>query len=110
MGVDFSAAMLRLAEEKSHRQRRFGGRAEWADELVVEWQQGDVTELDVAAGNFDCVSCAFGLRNVAEPQVALGKAFEALKKNGRIVVLEFALPDNHVLNWLYQCYFRIVLR
>ena len=101
VGVDFSAAMLRLAEQKSDR-RRLGGPA-------VEWRQGDVADLDVAAGSFDCVSCAFGVRNVARPRVALGRAFEALRKDGRIVVLEFALPENRLLGWLYQCYFRIVL-
>ena len=108
VGVDFSAAMLRIAERKAERCgfAREPGRAEGGS---VEWVEGDVVNLALGAERFDCVSCAFGVRNVAQPQVALGKAFEVLKKGGRMVVLEFALPANRMLNWLYQCYFRIVL-
>ena len=35
--------------------------------------------------------------------------YRLLKSPGRAVILEFALPNNPLIRWGYQCYFRLIL-
>ena len=57
--------------------------------------------LPFANNTFDCVSIAFGLRNVTDKQKALASMFRVLKPGGRLLVLEFSKP---VHSWLAQIY------
>jgi len=41
---------------------------------------------------FNTVTCAFGIRNMHDTENALKEIYRVLKKNGRIVILEFSLP------------------
>ena len=63
----------------------------------IEWVAGDATALPAGAGEFDVVSIAFGLRNVADPAAALAEFRRVLRPGGRLVVLEFDRPRGAVL-------------
>jgi demethylmenaquinone methyltransferase/2-methoxy-6-polyprenyl-1,4-benzoquinol methylase len=52
--------------------------------------QCDAERLPFRAERFDCVSIAFGLRNVARKEAALSEMRRVLKPGGRLVVLEFS--------------------
>jgi demethylmenaquinone methyltransferase / 2-methoxy-6-polyprenyl-1,4-benzoquinol methylase len=52
--------------------------------------QCDAERLPFGSDRFDCVSIAFGLRNVARKEVALAEMRRVLKPGGRLVVLEFS--------------------
>ncbi len=41
---------------------------------------------------FDAVTCAFGIRNMHETDLALREIYRVLKKKGKVVILEFSLP------------------
>jgi len=73
--------------------------------------QCDAERLPFAAGSFDCVSVAFGLRNMTRKDAALAEMARVLKLGGRLLVLEFSqvwkplqkpydLYSLHVLPWL----------
>ncbi|MGD8617078.1 MAG: class I SAM-dependent methyltransferase, partial [Gammaproteobacteria bacterium] len=59
--------------------------------------------------SFDCVTIAFGLRNVTDKQKALGSMFRVLRPGGRLLVLEFSKPRLPGLAPLYDLYsFRVL--
>jgi demethylmenaquinone methyltransferase/2-methoxy-6-polyprenyl-1,4-benzoquinol methylase len=52
--------------------------------------QCDAERLPFRSGYFDCVTVAFGLRNMTHKDVALSEMARVLKPGGRLVVLEFS--------------------
>jgi demethylmenaquinone methyltransferase/2-methoxy-6-polyprenyl-1,4-benzoquinol methylase len=57
---------------------------------VVPVVQCDAEKLPFPGGHFDCVSIAFGLRNVTHKEAALAEMRRVLKPGGVAVVLEFS--------------------
>ncbi len=57
---------------------------------IVPVLQCDAEKLPFADGYFDCVSIAFGLRNVTRKEVALAEMRRVLKPGGVAAVLEFS--------------------
>ncbi|WP_336084257.1 demethylmenaquinone methyltransferase [Nocardia sp. SSK8] len=53
---------------------------------------GDAMALPFADNSFDAVTISFGLRNVAEIDVALREMLRVTKPGGRVVVCEFSTP------------------
>jgi len=58
----------------------------------VSHVQADAERLPFPDDSFDCVSIAFGLRNVTHINAALSAMFRVLKPGGRLLVLEFSKP------------------
>ena len=52
--------------------------------------QCDAERLPFADGHFDCVSVAFGLRNMTRKDRALAEMYRVLRPGGRLLVLEFS--------------------
>ncbi|MDR2239021.1 MAG: bifunctional demethylmenaquinone methyltransferase/2-methoxy-6-polyprenyl-1,4-benzoquinol methylase UbiE [Zoogloeaceae bacterium] len=52
--------------------------------------QCDGEKLPFPDGYFDCVSCAFGLRNMTHKEQALAEMTRVLRPGGRLLVLEFS--------------------
>jgi demethylmenaquinone methyltransferase / 2-methoxy-6-polyprenyl-1,4-benzoquinol methylase len=52
----------------------------------------DAEKLPFAADTFDCVSVAFGLRNMTRKEQALAEMARVAKPGGRVIVLEFSKP------------------
>jgi demethylmenaquinone methyltransferase/2-methoxy-6-polyprenyl-1,4-benzoquinol methylase len=52
--------------------------------------QCDAEKLPFAASSFDCVSVAFGLRNMTHKDAALAEMYRVLRPGGRLLVLEFS--------------------
>jgi demethylmenaquinone methyltransferase/2-methoxy-6-polyprenyl-1,4-benzoquinol methylase len=58
--------------------------------LVPPFVQCDAEKLPFADEYFDCVSVAFGLRNMTRKEAALAEMTRVLKPGGRLLVLEFS--------------------
>ena len=58
--------------------------------LMAPAVQCDAERLPFPSGYFDCVSVAFGLRNMTHKDAALAEMTRVLKFGGRLVVLEFS--------------------
>jgi demethylmenaquinone methyltransferase/2-methoxy-6-polyprenyl-1,4-benzoquinol methylase len=70
--------------------------------------QVDAEQLPFAAASFDCITIAFGLRNVTDKQAALRSMLRTLKPGGKALVLEFSKPSA-ALKPVYDLYsFRIL--
>ena len=52
----------------------------------------DAEKLPFRANSFDCVSVAFGLRNMTHKEQALAEMARVTRPGGRVIVLEFSRP------------------
>jgi demethylmenaquinone methyltransferase/2-methoxy-6-polyprenyl-1,4-benzoquinol methylase len=83
------------------------GRDRLLDEGVcgnVEFVLADAEALPFRESSFDCVTIAFGLRNVTHKERALASMLRVLKPGGRLLVLEFSKPTSELLGKLYDAY------
>ncbi len=93
--ADINAAMLRR------------GRDRLVDEGLVKgirYVQVDAQTLPFEDKCFDCITIAFGLRNVTDKDKALRSMFRVLKPGGRLLVLEFSRPVNELFSKFYDLY------
>ena len=77
--TDINNAMLRVGRDRLI-----------DDGLAMPVAQCDAEHLPFPSDFFDCVSIAFGLRNVTHKEVALAEMRRVLKPGGRLLVLEFS--------------------
>ena len=54
--------------------------------------QVDAEKLPFASSSFDCITIAFGLRNVTDKESALASMLRVLKPGGKLLILEFSKP------------------
>ena len=87
-GVDFLPEMLELAQSKGLRKTVLA----------------DAMKLPFRDGSFDCVTIAFGLRNMENWRDALVEMSRVLKRDGRLLVLEFSLPTASIVRTIYRFY------
>jgi demethylmenaquinone methyltransferase/2-methoxy-6-polyprenyl-1,4-benzoquinol methylase len=87
-GVDFLPEMLELARRKG----------------VRETILADAMKLPFPDASFDCVTIAFGLRNMENWRDALVEMSRVLKRDGRLLVLEFSLPTVSIVRIIYRFY------
>lgn len=71
--------------------------------------EGDAEALPFPPQTFDAVTISFGLRNVNNPQLAIGEMYRVLKPGGRVVICEFSHPDRALIKGSYQVYLRYVM-
>ncbi|WP_346838124.1 bifunctional demethylmenaquinone methyltransferase/2-methoxy-6-polyprenyl-1,4-benzoquinol methylase UbiE [Microbulbifer sp. SAOS-129_SWC] len=71
--------------------------------------QADAQYLPFPDNTFDCITIAFGLRNVTDKDLALRSMLRVLKPGGRLLVLEFSKPESKLLEKVYDQYsFRLL--
>lgn len=75
----------------------------------VQYVQANAEELPFPDNTFDCITIAFGLRNVTDKAKALASMQRVLKPGGRLLVLEFSKPETECLSTIYDQYsFRLL--
>lgn len=73
--------------------------------------QADAERLPFTDNYFDCITIAFGLRNVTHKEIALNSIYRVLKPGGKVLILEFSHPQNAMINKLYEFYsFKVIPR
>ncbi len=87
--ADFSLGMLRVGNRRRP---------------DLAFTAADAMRLPFADGSFDAVTMSFGLRNVADPLVALREFLRVTRPGGRLVVCEFSLPTNAAFRKVYAEY------
>jgi demethylmenaquinone methyltransferase/2-methoxy-6-polyprenyl-1,4-benzoquinol methylase len=70
----------------------------------VKFKVANAEELPFEDNSFDCVTIAFGLRNVTDKDKALKEMHRVLKPGGRLLVLEFSKPVVPGLDKVYDVY------
>ena len=93
--ADINDSMLKVGPDKLLDNGRLGN---------LEFVQADAQYLPFPDDSFDCVTIAFGLRNVTDKDTALRSMLRVLKPGGRLLVLEFSKPQNELLGKAYDAY------
>jgi demethylmenaquinone methyltransferase/2-methoxy-6-polyprenyl-1,4-benzoquinol methylase len=70
----------------------------------VDFVQANAENLPFPDCSFDCITIAFGLRNVTDKVKALESMYRVLKPGGRVLVLEFSKPVIPGLRQIYDFY------
>jgi demethylmenaquinone methyltransferase / 2-methoxy-6-polyprenyl-1,4-benzoquinol methylase len=70
----------------------------------VRFVAGDALQLPFRDQAFDAVTISFGLRNVADPDVALAELLRVTRPGGRLVICEFGHLPWPRLNAVYESY------
>ena len=70
----------------------------------IDYTQANAEALPFPDNYFDCITIAFGLRNVTDKDKALRSMLRVLKPGGRLLVLEFSKPKNELLSKAYDTY------
>jgi demethylmenaquinone methyltransferase/2-methoxy-6-polyprenyl-1,4-benzoquinol methylase len=93
--TDINAAMLGVGRDRLIDKGVVGN---------VRYAQANAECLPFADRSFNCVTIAFGLRNVTDKAAALRSMKRVLKPGGQLLVLEFSKPVNGTLASLYDSY------
>lgn len=99
-GIDLSQEMLQIANKKI-KKKGFGS--------YISLQEASLLDLPFENHCFDCVSISFGIRNVLDVNKALQECFRVLKPQGRLLILEGAVPKNRLLKTGHHFYLRYLL-
>lgn len=75
----------------------------------IEYVQVNAENLPFGDDEFNCITIAFGLRNVTDKRRALEEMYRVLRIGGRVMILEFSHPTTAALQSLYDTYsFRVL--
>ncbi|QDV06891.1 UbiE/COQ5 methyltransferase [Planctomycetes bacterium Poly30] len=94
LGVDFTFEMLEHAPAKLR---------------PGVWVQGDALAMPVSSGSADVVTMAFGLRNVVDRRQCFRELLRITKPGGKVLILEFGMPDRDLFGRVYRSYLTHVL-
>ena len=99
-GVDISEKMLEIGKEKVEKEGL-------SDRINFSISRAE--SLDFQDDTFDAVMVAFGVRNFSDREQGLKEILRVLKPNGTLIVLELSEPQNVIVRWFYNLYFKNVL-
>ena len=99
-GIDISAGMLSVGQQKMQRKRI---------DHVVSLTLGDAEDIPFPENRFEAATVAFGVRNFERLSEGLSEIHRVLKPGYALAVLEFSKPRTAPFKQLYQFYFKYIL-
>ena len=100
VGVDISDGMLAIGEEKVE---KLGLNDR------ITFSKSCAENIEFQDNTFDAVFVAFGVRNFSDRTKGLIEILRILKPNGILMVLELSEPQNVIIRWFYNLYFKNIL-
>ncbi len=101
IGVDLAPQMLEIAAKKFLQYPDIYPKA--------SLRLADAQDMPFKDGMADVVSMGFGIRNVPNTLLGLKELHRILKKGGKAMILEFALPRNIIHRFLFLFYLRVMV-
>ncbi len=95
-GCDFSLNMLKLFQRKS----------KWIQNNLIQMTAENIPVKNNCITN---ITVAFGVRNFYDIRMGFKSFYKVLKKNGKLTILEFSLPENFFFRAVYRFYFKKIL-
>ena len=100
VGLDFSGAMLEIAEKRRLKTLK-------SQISNLKFIQGDAQQIPFPDHSFDIVTVGYGLRNLTNWEAGLAEMYRVAKPGGRLVVLDFGRPPNAVWRTAYFMHLKI---
>lgn len=97
IGVDLSEGMIEIGRKKVL--------AEGLDDIVT-LGIGDCLQLPFPDASFDCITCAYGVRNFQNLLAGYREMHRVLRPGGMVVILELSTPRSAVVRPFYNLYTR----
>ncbi len=91
-GIDISKEMLKIAKKKL------------GDNDRIELMIGSALQIPLDDEVADAVTISFGIRNVSDPARCLMEILRVLKPGGRILILEFSIPQSNFVRFFSDFY------
>jgi demethylmenaquinone methyltransferase/2-methoxy-6-polyprenyl-1,4-benzoquinol methylase len=107
--LDFSAAMLAVAQLRAPRNCSGGLRPPQIAPPPVQFLRGDALRLPFPGESFDVVTVAYGLRNLADWERGLEEMWRVAKSGARLLVLDFGKPANPLWRRFYFAYLKFLV-
>ncbi|BAY61011.1 ubiquinone/menaquinone biosynthesis methyltransferase [Calothrix brevissima NIES-22] len=95
-GVDFSANLLKMAQERSQ--------GNYPYQSTITWVEADVLDLPFDSNQFAGATMGYGLRNVKDIPRSLQELYRVLKPSAKAAILDFHRPENQQLRSFQQWY------
>jgi demethylmenaquinone methyltransferase/2-methoxy-6-polyprenyl-1,4-benzoquinol methylase len=100
IGVDLAEEMLQVGRKKI---------ADLNLSSTITLEKGDSENLRFEDNTFDAVIVSFGVRNFENLEKGLSELYRVLKPGGKLMVLEFSMPEKTPFKQFYFFYFKNIL-
>ena len=96
-GIDLSKGMVDIGLAKVKKRKL---------DKKIFLMLGDGVNIPAGDNTFDLTTISFGIRNFSNPQKSLYYIYRVLRPDGRLMIMEFAIPANVFIKAIYFFYFR----
>lgn len=100
--VDFCPEMLKYAKMKI-KDKNFHLKHK------IDFIEADAMNLPLQNNIFDCITVAYGIRNILDPQQCFYECYRTLKPEGTFAILELSRPSNFFLKLGYKFYLSFIV-
>ena len=100
VGLDISEGMLAIGRQKIKQKHL---------DTMISLEKGDSTNIPFSDNSFDAVTVAFGVRNFDDLEKGLREMLRVTKPGGKVVILEFSMPEKFPIKQLYSFYSRKIM-
>ena len=100
VGLDLSEGMLNVGKEKMKKKGH-------ADKISMVL--GDSENLPFEDGEFDALTVGFGVRNFEDLEKGLSEMLRVVRKDGKLVILEFSKPKKFPIKQSFSFYSKYII-
>ena len=100
IGLDISKEMLEVGKKKIKKRNLSN---------IIKMEVGDSENLRFEDNTFDAITVAFGVRNFENLEKGIAEMNRVLKKDGKLIVLEFSRPSIFPIKQAFNFYFKYIL-
>ena len=100
--IDISEKMLEIGKEKVENLK-------YEERMKISFTNSSAENIVFHDNVSDAVFVAFGVRNFSDREKGLKEILRVLKPGGTLVILELSEPQNVIIRWLYNLYFKNIL-
>lgn len=99
--LDFSGEMLKYAEAKE--------KVKPFKRHRVQYIEADAQEIPLSSESIDCVTVAYGIRNIKDSKMCFKEVLRVLRPGGKFAILELTQPRNPILKLGHKIYLETIL-
>ena len=100
--IDISEKMLEIGQKKVDKLK-------YEEKMKISFSNSSAESIVFQDNVFDAVLVAFGVRNFSDREKGLKEILRVLKPEGTLVILELSEPQNVIVRWFYNLYFKHIM-